>query len=978
MKKIHSLSSCLNVYLILRNNLNFSIKMYYFQPVENVLQEFGVEESIGLTDSQAKEKRIEYGRNELGGDSGPSVWKVFFANAFNSMNFILFIALIVSIVIMDWVKFTVLLIVILTNSAIGFVQEYKSEKTMDALRKMSSSVADVLRNRNWVHIPAKDIVPGDIVKIKMGDVCPGDLRLIESINLEMDEAFLTGEAVPISKVTTPLEENEGEFVNAGDRINCAFMNSIVVRGRGVGIVTATSFATEVGQIAKMVSDDSSSNKKTPLMRSLDTMMYGCAIIAILLGVVVFAADRFIWSIDTFIYAISVGIALLPEGLPTVVTVLLAISLRVMSHQKALVRKMSALESVSQVTNICSDKTGTLTEGKMTVKEFWSDGNFYVVDGVTIEPFGAIRLANSDQMLSRDTVEFSYALGFLFKAASLCNISQVYFDTETNSWNSAGNPTDIALNVFALKMNLSREYYVSLGFEFVEEFAFESTVKRMTSVYKQLDGSLLYLTKGALEKVLEISTSVYEYGISKELTPEKAEEIQKIMILYAKKGMRILALASKTTPFVPSQMSRIEAERDLTVVGLCAIYDPPRSESLPSVRECHAAGIRVHMATGDHPKTAEAIAREVGILGSNYVSGPPLIMPAHMFDSMAPEEIDEMPELPIVLARCAPSSKVTLIKALHRRGRFVAMTGDGVNDAPAVKKADIGIAMGIAGSDVTKQASSIILTDDNFQTIVVAVKEGRRLFTNITNIVQHLLSSNVSEVIVLIIGLSLRDTDGNAVFPMSSIQILWLNMITSSPVALSLGVEPANDDIMQLPPRKKNKNLASWELSMDLGLLGIIMGAFSLGSFILYIHYSVGLGNMPPGCGKRYMEDVCESIYRARALAFISLSFLILVHGFNCRNKRLSMFRRNQKPNKPLLVAIAIGVIITVPTIYIPFVNIRMFQHLYFEPIWWVVLCGEVALFIIISELYKFLKRLLIVEYWPIFQDAPNVVVVDNL
>jgi potassium/sodium efflux P-type ATPase len=952
--------------------------MYYLQDYEAVLREFNVDQEIGLRDEQVIKKQQEIGFNELGGDSGPSVWKVLFNNIFNSMNLILFTALVVSISVLDWIKFAVLALVIVTNSGIGFAQEYKSEKTMDALRKMSSPTARVLRNRNWVYVPAREVVPGDLVSIKMGDICPADLRLIESVSLEMDEAFLTGEPVPIAKITGLISRKEDEFVNVGDRINCAFMNSNVIRGRGMGVVIGTGFATEVGKIAKMVTD-AESDEKTPLMKSLDNLMYLCAGTAIVLGVVVFASDRFVWSTDTFLYAISVGIAILPEGLPAVVTVALAIGLRGMSKQKALVRKLSALEAVGQVTNICSDKTGTLTEGKMTVKELWADGQSYVITGTTLEPKGEIRLAESDVVLDVNTIEANYALESLFRVASLCNTSKLFLDPDTNTWKAHGDPTEIALNVFATKMGLTKDFYGQQGLVFEKEFAFESAVKRMTSVYKNTDGTFLYLTKGALERVLEVSHQIYENGVSHPLTEDRVQRIHDVMAGYAAKGMRILALATKTLSFHSEKATREQVETELCIVGICAIYDPPRQESLPSVKECHAAGIQVHMATGDHPKTAEAIARDVGILKPTDPSGPPLVLPAHVFDSMTEAEIDEMPELPRVLARCAPSSKVTLINALHRRGKFVAMTGDGVNDAPAVKKADIGIAMGLAGSDVTKQASSITLTDDNFRTIVVAVKEGRRLFMNITNIVQHLLSGNVSEVIVLVIGLALRDTQGNAVFPMSAIQILWLNMITSSPVALALGVEYASEDVMQLPPRRKDQNLASWELNLDLAFFGMVLGMFSLGSFMLYIHYTVGLGNMPPGCGKNYIEGVCDDIFSARALAFISLSLLILVHGFNCRHNRLSIFRKNQCQNKALWFAVVFGFFSTIPTAFIPFINVRMFEQLNFPGVWWGVLFAEIVVFIIISEAYKYVKRAVIAKYTPVVDNStPHVVVVDQL
>lgn len=613
---------------------------------------------------------------------------------------------------------------------------------------------------------------------------------------------------------------------------------------------------------------------------------------------------------------------------------------------------------------------------MVLKEFWSDGEFYEVAGVALNPVGDISILSSKKILNISMIEGNISLCAIFKVASLCNNSKLFLDSDSNIWKAHGDPTEISLIVFSTKVGLTKEHYAGQGYVFEQEFAFESSVKRMTTIYKASDGTFLILTKGALERVLDVSTHVYENGESKELTSERIATLHEIMTQFAKKGMRILTLAIKKSEFSSQNLNRADIEKGLIIAGICAIYDPPRVESLPSVRECHNAGIQVHMATGDHPKTAEAIARDVGILGSNDISGPPLVMAAHEFESMTAEEIDSLPELPLVLARCSPASKVTLINALHRRGKFVAMTGDGINDAPAVKKADIGIAMGLAGSDVTKQASSITLTDDNFKTIVLAVKEGRRLFTNIINIVQHLLSGNISEVIVLVIGLSLRDVDGHAVFPMSAIQILWLNMITSSPIALALGVEHAADDVMEKSPRKKGQNLSSWELNLDLAFFGTLLGAFSLGSFILYIHYSTGLDNIPAGCGKQYKEGTCDDVYKARALAFISLSLLILIHGFNCRHRSLSMFRKNQKQNKALCFAVSFGFLSTIPTAYIPEINVKMFEQLGFDGIWWAVLIGQMILFIAISEMYKYVKRILIAKYegLPVFRGDPMIVV----
>jgi potassium/sodium efflux P-type ATPase len=873
------------------------------------------------------------------------------------MNVILGAALVVSIVVVDWIKVSVLVLVIVSNSGIGFAQEYKSEKTMDALRNMSAPNARVLRNGEYELVPAKDIVPGDIVSLEMGDIVPADMRLIEAVNLETDEAFLTGESMPIAKKITALER-EANAAPVGDRKNCAYMNSTVSKGRGVGVVVFIGFKTEVGKIATMVSDSKGKDEKTPLIRSLSNMMYACACTALVLGVVVFAVNKFEWSNDVFLYAISVGIAILPEGLPAVITVSFALGMKRMSKQKALVRRLAAIETVGQVTNICSDKTGTLTEGKMTVKEAWIGGHVYVISGKAIEPVGEMsEVVAEGENIKVDAVMIQKreALDNALLIATLCVTSTLSLETETNEWKAYGDPTEIALHVMAHKMKYFKTEIINdRKLEFAGEYPFDSSVKRMTTVYSK-NGKYSYYVKGALERVLDLCDDAIESEGIVKMDQALKDKIHFQMEQFASKGMRVLALATKVTDEFSQESKREDVEKGLTLVGIVAIYDPPRAESLPAVLQCREAGIVVHMATGDHAKTAEAIARDVGILRPEDAPGAPLVLRAADFDKLTNEEIDAMAELPRVLARCSPETKVKLIHALHRRKKFVAMTGDGVNDAPAVKQADIGVAMGIAGSDVTKQAAEITLTDDNFQTIMVAVREGRRLFVNATNIAQHLLSGNVSEVIVLVIGLAIGDLDGLPVFPMSAIQILWLNMITSSPVALALGMEDAAKDVMKHPPRSTEQSLFSQQLLTDTAFYGIVLGAFSLGSFTYYIHDSYGLGSIPAGCAKKFAGEQCQSLFEARAVAFYSLSVLILIHGFNCRHSRYSMFR-SKTQNKALWFSVLFGLATTLPTAFIPTVNTGMFEQSGFKPIWWLIILLQCFVFIIISEFYKFVKR----------------------
>ncbi|KAJ3088584.1 hypothetical protein HK102_008419 [Quaeritorhiza haematococci] len=1040
--------------------------------VEEVARFFHTDIQKGLLDSEAANRLKEHGPNELSGSSGPSVLQVLMANLFNAMNGVLAAALILGVVVQDWPKTVILALVIATNTLVGFYQEYRSEKTMDALRKMASPTARAIRNREIKIVQSREVVPGDLIALEEGDIVPADLRLIEAVNLETDEALLTGESIPVAKVTGPILSNPestplpasdqsqptnsrtaASLIPLGDRKNLVYSSTLVSKGRGIGICVATGLKTEVGKIASAVSDttlgsktpaqrfrelarrqkqvgkrfmarllrrqkrhaannnagaddsvrkssddgdrqlvdattssvDSGSNSKTPLQRTLSRVMFLCVAVALVLAVIVFGANEWSVSQEVLLYAISVAVAILPEGMPAVITVTLAIAVKRIAKQKAIVRKLAALESLGQVTNVCSDKTGTLTEGKMVVKNAWFGFKNLTVTGKGIEPIGDVVhevSTNPNAALKVDPLKVTEdpVLHRAFLVCSLCLTSTLFFDEEEKRWKATGDPTEIALQVLGAKMGMRKESLLESDHAFAHEYPFDSFLKRMSVVYKNRNLSnnnvevLEVFAKGALERVLECCDSYYdEEGQIVPLTKDFEDQAQAKMLELAGKGMRVLALAYRrmerdhpsrttvaSTDAVNPSMTRLEAEQSLIFLGLVAMYDPPRVESAPSVAMCRKAGIVVHMATGDHPKTAEAIAQECGILSStdaNRQSG--LIMTAAEFDSMTDAEIDRLPELPRVLARCAPETKVRLVRALHRRNKAVAMSGDGVNDAPAIKSADVGVSMGLGGSDVTKQASSITLTDDNFHTIVVAIREGRRIFANSTLIISHLLSCNVAEVVALIIGLAVRDVNNDAVFPMSAIQILWVNMLTSSPVALALGMEFASPDIMDVPPRAKGASVWTPELVLDIFVYGFVMGLLSLGSFLVTIAVEpsvAGLKNIPRSCNNRDLANNpgCQPIFAGRAVAFYSLSLLLLVHGFNCRHLRFSAFLR-QAQNKYLWLSAVLGVVLVIPTAYLGNVSAIVFSHTTFD--WqWGIIAIDIVFFIIFSEAYKATKR----------------------
>ncbi|KAI9596494.1 hypothetical protein BDF19DRAFT_491261 [Syncephalis fuscata] len=921
----------------------------------------------GLTVANANHRLLsEYGPNELKGSGGVSAWKVLLHQFMNALVFVLVIAMGVAFAARDYIEGGVIAAIIIFNALIGFMQEFKAEKTMDSLRRMSSPTARVLRDGRIAYLPTREVVPGDVILFELGDIISADCRLFEVVNLEVDEALLTGESLPVAKDPAVIPNpNEG----IGDRINMVYSSTLVTKGRGKGIAVHTGMGTEIGKIAKRLTE-STNSQRTPLQKSLDRLAYilfGCAII---LALVVFGVNKFNVTPDILIYAISLAIAIIPEGMVAVVTLTMAIGVRSMAKNKAIVRQLSALEALGSVTNICSDKTGTLTQSKMVLTRFYapSDG-YFSVTGTGIEPIGEILMEGRPDLEgveeheneSNDTIDaveedadnqgegenpmdpqrvewsqMTLPVQLLVECAALCNVANLRRNKK-GEWEGLGDPTELKHG----RQNLTANDNPTHNFKLLYEHPFDSSVKRMSSVYhvpvestdgttRPLAGKTVAFLKGASERVAERCTRLRVLGLAyREIDPEDCN---------------------------PSVLDdREQVDQEMTLLGLVGIYDPPRAESLSS--------ITVHMLTGDHPSTATAIAKEVGILHrpeSVVVDTAELTMPASQFDILSDEELKEINELPLVVARCSPDTKVKMIGALHARKRVVAMTGDGVNDSPSLKIADIGIAMGLGGSDVAKQASDIVLTDDNFSTIVRAIAEGRRIFANIQKFVLHLMSANVAEVIALVIGLIFSDNEGVSVYPMSPLQILFLNMITSSPPAMALGVEPATKDIMLRPPRRIGTGLFSPEIICDIMYYGVWMGALTLSNFVLII-YGFGDGQLGNNCNHVF-SNACELVFKARGTGYATLTLLILAHGINCRTLRAPQwtpynFRRLGK-SKSLLFSILFGILLLFPVLYIPVINTEVFKHTSLTWEWALVLIALV-IFILISELYRWAKRRLL-------------------
>ncbi|KAK7207128.1 sodium transport ATPase [Myxozyma melibiosi] len=975
---------------------------------------------LGLTEDAASARLASNGRNVLESAAGVSIWQIFFRQVSNSLTLVLLIAMALSYGTSDWIEGGVITAVICLNIGIGFVQDVKAEKTMQSLLSLSAPVATVIRSGQLVKISSQDIVVGDIVSIKVGDIVPADLRIFDGMNLECDEALLTGESLAVAK--TPSITFDDASIPIGDRTNICYSSSTVTKGRGTGIVVATGMHTEVGKIAQMLksstpvpsstsNDDSSSISSTssssssgkagrtasrvlgkvsdslkktlglvgtPLQVKLSKFAIFLFSLAILLAIIVFSASKWQIDNDVLIYGICVAVAVIPESLIAVLTITLSVATKAMASGHVLVRKMQALEALGGVTDICSDKTGTLTQGKMITRRVWiprlaenddSQTTISVTD--TTSPFSPVsgylkisdRAIDPVELLSKSATDS--ALCIFLRALGLCNLATIEQkaaadEKSAGEWDGHGEPTEISLQVFASRFDYGRDTLQKQGWKLLAEHPFDSSIKRMSVVYESPTHDIFVFTKGAVE------------AVSSSLVPDSYDHdmLQAHMSSMTLDGLRVLCIAYRVLPkdCKIALDDRQQIEQELSFVGLAGLYDPPRVETRGAVLKAQAAGIKVHMLTGDHPGTARAIAHEVGILsGTMPVSQyPNAVMIAADFDKLSDTEIDAMPELPLVVARCAPATKVKMVDALHRRRAFCVMTGDGVNDSPALKRADVGIAMGLNGSDVAKDASDMILTDDDFASIVRAIEEGRRLFDNIQKFLVHLLISNISQVILLLCGLAFKDREGVSVFPLSPLEILWANMVTSSFLAMGLGMEEAQPDIMLRPPHDLHVGVFTWEVITDQFVYGITAGVLCLASFVIVI-YAGNDGALGYDCNHSY-NSTCDAVFRARAVSFADLSFLLLITAWEVKHFSRSIFKldpsRHSGPfsvfpslyyNRFLFWAVIGGFACTFPVIYIPTVNDEVFKHLGIS--WeWGVVAGACFIYLAVVEVWKAIKR----------------------
>ncbi|EON69069.1 potassium/sodium efflux P-type ATPase, fungal-type [Coniosporium apollinis CBS 100218] len=951
----------------------------------------------GLTSTEAAERLRRDGPNKVEGAAGLSMWKIFLRQISNSLTLVLVIVMGISFGINDYIEGGVVTAVILLNVVVGFVQDYKAEKTIMSLYALSAPECKVTRDGQTATIKAENLVVGDIVQVHVGDVVPADLRLFDGMNAATDEALLTGESLPVSK--TPHETFATRDIPIGDRTNMAYSASTMSQGRATGIVVSTGMNTEVGKIAALLRRQGTREQSssmvtrlwtrftdsvktilglvgTPLTVKLSKFALLLFALAILLAIIVFSSNLWDISDEVLIYGICVAVAVIPESLIAVLTITVAVGTKAMAKGNVIVRKLQALEAVGGVTNICSDKTGTLTQGKMIARKAWIPGAGMVSIHDTTNPFdptsGFVKI--NDQDVAPETMEKQNPLKKFLDAIALCNLSQVTnddnksqsdtitFENRPDNWKAVGEPTEIALQVLAMRFDSGKPALLEDGSKkLLTEYPFDSICKRMTVVYRDEAARVTEaFMKGATEVIIPILSS----------PDQEKEEIRSMAESMAGEGLRVLCIATKaiTDDDSASLTQRTAAESNLDFIGLVGLYDPPRLETADAVKECQMAGITVHMLTGDHIRTATAIAHEVGILkaaGPNGSHGT-AIMAAADFDKLSDGEIDRIETLPLVLARCSPTTKVRMVEAMHRRKAFCVMTGDGVNDSPALKRADVGIAMGLNGSDVAKEAADMVLTDDNFASIVKAVEEGRRLFDNIQKFLMHLLISNISQVILLLIGLAFKDNGGDSTFPLSPLEILWVNLITSSFLALGLGLEEGQPDIMLRPPHDLRIGVFTWELITDKMIYGFFMGSLCLVAFVS-VAYGAGGGDLGDGCNEAY-NATCDTVFRARATTYSTLTFLLLVTAWEVKHFSRSLFNfdpaRNSGPfsvfptiwrNRFLFWAVVAGFTICFPVVYLPVVNREVFKHQGIGWEWGVVL-GCLVVYVALVESWKAVKR----------------------
>nr|WP_315045374.1 cation-translocating P-type ATPase [uncultured Leptotrichia sp.] len=883
--------------------------MWFTKSQEAVLKELNVNSKTGLSTEEAKKRLEKYGLNKLKGKPKKSLLQLFLAQLKDVLIYVLIGAAVVNIIahgtegIPDAL---IILAVVLINALVGVIQESKAEKALEALQQMTAPKSLVRRNGEVIEINSEELVPGDILVIDAGRYIPADVRLIESANLQIQESSLTGESVPSEKNADFITSDEK--ISVGDKENMAFMSTIAIYGRGEGVVVATAMDTEIGKIAKILDEDE--NMLTPLQIKLEelgkTLGYGALAICGIIFVVGMLQGRQI--VEMFMTSISLAVAAIPEGLVAIVAIVLSLGVKTMSRKNAIVRKLPAVETLGAVNIICSDKTGTLTQNKMTVVKSYTLDNLKDISD------------ERNQKANIDEIE-------LIRSFVLCS------DASIDGGQDIGDPTEVALVVLGDKFNLEKNTLNS-EYKRVGENPFDSDRKLMSTLNKEGNKFRVH-TKGAIDNILMRSNRILVNGEILPITDEAKAKILKVAENMSDDALRVLGVAFKD---VDTEIAPEEMEKDLVVVGIVGMIDPPRIEVKGSIEEAKRAGITPVMITGDHKNTAVAIAKELGIA-------------TDISQSLTGSEIDSIPDEKFareinnyrVFARVSPEHKVKIVRAFKKQGNIVSMTGDGVNDAPSLKSADIGVAMGITGTDVSKGASDMILTDDNFTTIVHAIEEGRNIYNNIKKTIMFLLSCNLGEVLCVFFA-----TVFGWAMPLVPTQLLWVNLITDTLPAISLGMDPGDKDVMNRKPRDPKESFFAEDAGMRAIVGGVLIGTLTLAAFYLGIAHS---GNVPI----KEVKDGTEIVTYGRTMAFIVLTFSQLFYSLSMRNSKKTIFEVGFFGNMFLIVSIIISIVLQVLLISIPPIA-EMFRVTALDPSHWGMVIGLSLIPFAINEIIKVVTR----------------------
>jgi len=869
-----------------------SEQRWYTMDTRELLEAYDIDAERGLSAKEAAKRKEEFGPNELSEGAKVSPLALFLSQFKDFMVLVLMAATLISGLLGEYLDAITILAIIVINGVLGFIQEFRAERSLRALKELSAPTAKVLRDGQWETVLAKELVPGDIVALESGDRVPADIRFIEANSVYAEESALTGESVPVPKTVEPITDEE---VQLGDQRNMGFLGTLITMGTAKGVVVRTGMRTEMGKIADLINN--TEEAETPLQRRLEQFGKILIVVALALTVMVVVAGIMHGQpvYGMFLAGVSLAVAAIPEGLPAIVTVALALGVQRMIKRKAIVRKLPSVETLGCATVICSDKTGTLTQNKMTITRLWVGGRQLNVTGEGYVPEGDI-LERGKPLSVKD----DQALRRLLQVGVLCNNAELFQEEEEQQgkkkrkdavnpvWSIKGDPTEGALTVLGAKAGITASSLTAL-YRRTAEFPFDSERKRMSVVAEHQGGSLVCV-KGAPDMLLDRCSYILWDGKLVPFTGTLRQKVLDANEQFAGDALRVLGLAYRDVKAAEELNSAEDAERNLVFIGLAGMIDPPRKEVREAIQKCRRAGIKTVMITGDHLTTAEAIAFQLGMIpkGGRTVSGSQL---AAMSDKQLDRAVDDI----YVYARVSPEHKLRIVKALQNKGHVVAMTGDGVNDAPAIKAADIGISMGITGTDVSKEASSLILSDDNFATIVAAIEEGRGIYENIRKFIRYLLASNVGEILVMFIAMML-----GMPLPLVPIMILWVNLVTDGLPAMALGVDQPERDLMEHRPRDARENIFARRLGWKIISRGFLIGVCTLIPFWLMLKQGSG---------------DAESLTRAQTVAFATLVMAQLIHVFDCRSSR-SIFHRNLFENKALVLAVISSIALLLGVLYI--------------------------------------------------------------